>query len=72
MIKKIISESNKLENAPYIGQVEELLKARIEMYRYLVCKNHKLIYSFDEQKERVKIIDVFDTRQNPIKIERSK
>lgn len=72
LIQKIISEPNKLKNNPYIGQVEDLLKARKEIYRYLVCKNYKLIYSFDEKKERVKIIDVFDTRQNSIKIERSK
>lgn len=47
MIKGIISEPNKLINAPEIGQEEELLQDRAIEYRYLIFKNYKLIYSID-------------------------
>ncbi|WP_445733745.1 hypothetical protein [Mariniflexile sp.] len=58
--------------ASFIGQEEELLKERKNQYRYLVFKNYKVIYSVDEQNEFIKIADVFDTRQNPPKMKRTK
>ncbi|MDP2112668.1 MAG: type II toxin-antitoxin system RelE/ParE family toxin [Bacteroidota bacterium] len=48
------------------GQVEELLKQLEEGHRYLVIGHHKIIYKHVE--EGILITDVFDTRQNPIKI----
>lgn len=72
LIKKIISEPNKLIQNPDIGQIEELLSNRNEEYRYLICKNYKIIYSIDKQSNSIKIADVFDTRQNPIVIKRTK
>ncbi|GAB1857424.1 type II toxin-antitoxin system RelE/ParE family toxin [Flavobacteriaceae bacterium MHTCC 0001] len=70
LLKNIITEPNKLIDAPYIGQEETLLKERKIQYRYLVYKNYKLIYSVDESDKFIKIADVFDTRQNPPKIKR--
>ncbi|WP_142783583.1 type II toxin-antitoxin system RelE/ParE family toxin [Changchengzhania lutea] len=72
LLIEIIDEPNKLIEAPYIGQKEELLKNRDIHYRYLVFKNYKLIYSIDGEKRFIKIADVFDTRQNPPKIKRAK
>jgi hypothetical protein len=57
---------------PLIGQKEELLKQREIHYRYLIFKNYKLIYSVDMENGFIKIADVFDTRQNPPKIKRTK
>ncbi|MDO7174099.1 hypothetical protein [Mariniflexile sp. AS56] len=57
---------------PLIGQEEELLKHRETQYRYLVFRNYKLIYSVDNQNGFIKIADVFDTRQNPPKLKRTK
>ena len=54
-----------------MGQIEILLKERKTTYRYLIFKNYKIIYSIDPKKRFIKIADVFDTRQNPSKIERS-
>ncbi len=71
LVQDIIKEANKLASKPFIGQEESLLKDRKENYRYLVHKNYKVIYSVNENDGFVKIADVFDTRQNPIKIERS-
>lgn len=55
-----------------IGVVDELLKTRAEQYRYLVSANYKIIYSIDQENRLIKIADVFDTRQNPIKLIRQK
>lgn len=69
--QSIIISSEKLTSNPEIGQIEELLQNRKQEYRYLVTTNYKIIYSIDKVNHRIKIADVFDTRQNPIKIERS-
>lgn len=72
LLKGIITSPNKLLKTPYIGQEEPFLVHREIKYRYLVHKNYKLIYSVYESNLYIKIADVFDTRQNPVKIERSK
>ena len=72
LVKEIINESKKLVKAPLIGQEEELLKKRKLEYRYLVFKSYKLIYFIDFENKFVKIADVFDTRQNPPKLKRTK
>ena len=72
LVMGIINEPKKLIKAPFIGQKEELLMERQIQYRYLVFKNYKLIYSVDEQNGFIKIADVFDTRQNPPKMKRTK
>jgi plasmid stabilization system protein ParE len=72
LLKGIINEPKKLIKTPQIGQEEELLKQREIPYRYLVYKNYKLIYSVDMENGFIKIADVFDTRQNPPKLKRTK
>lgn len=72
LLKGIINEPNKLITTPQIGQKEEFLKHREIEYRYLIFKNYKLIYSVDNKNGFIKIADVFDTRQNPIKLKRTK
>jgi len=72
IIEKIISESNKIISHPEITQVEELLLDRENNYRYLICDNYKIIYSIDSDQKLIMIADVFDTRQNPTKIKRTK
>ena len=72
IFQKIIAEPEKLISHPEIAQVEELLAGRENEYRYLVLKNYKIIYSLDQKKGFIKIADVFDTRQNPVKIKRNK
>jgi len=72
VVKGIINEPKKLLKTPHIGQEEELLKQREIEYRYFVFKNYKLIYSIDTENGFIKIADVFDTRQNPPKLKRTK
>ena len=72
LVKGIINAPKKLIKTPHIGQEEDLLKQRKIEYRYLVFKNYKLIYSVDTENGFIKIADVFDTRQNPPKLKRTK
>ena len=73
--RKLVFEINeavlKLQKQPNIGQREELLLDRKEEFRYLVCKNHKVFYCVNNDENRIEIADIFDTRQNPSKINRS-
>lgn len=57
-----------LENGPFVGQKELLLTGRMQEFRYLVCKNYKLLYLVNQDKNRIEIINVFDCRQNPQKL----
>ena len=72
VITKIILEPNKILSHPEITQIEELLLDRENEYRYLICDNYKIVYSIDSKQKRIMIADVFDTRQNPAKIKRTK
>ena len=57
-----------LEKQPYTGQREELLSDRPQKFRYLVFKSYKIIYWINEPKNRIDIVHVYDTRQDPLKI----
>ena len=72
LLKKLLTEPNRIVDNPEMFQIEELLIDREETYRYLICKNYKIIQSVDYKLKRIKIADVFDTRQNPVKIKRAK
>ncbi|EOZ97755.1 hypothetical protein A33Q_1728 [Indibacter alkaliphilus LW1] len=72
LISGIIEEPNKLLKMPYLGQEEEFLQDRNSKYHYLVFKNYKIIYTVEEESRLIKIADVFDTRQNPKKLKRTK
>ena len=68
--KQIITETNILSKFPKVGVIEDLLQDG--NFRYLISTNYKIIYRINYDKNRIEIIDVFDTRQNPTKINRNK
>ena len=72
LIEGIVNKANSLDFQHKIGQKEELLLDRKEGFRYLIFKNYKIIYWCNHEKNRIEITDVFDARQNPIKINRHK
>jgi plasmid stabilization system protein ParE len=72
LVDGIYNETLKLRNQPEIGQIEELLQSREQDFRYLVFKNYKIIYWINKDKKWIEINDVFDTRQNPPKMKRTK
>lgn len=63
---KIFRSTKQLVKYPNSGQVEESLAELNEGHRYLVSVNYKIIYK--KVNEGILITDIFDTRQNPIKI----
>jgi len=70
LISGIIDKTIGLDKNPHIGQKEELLSDRPQNFRYLVFKNYKIIYWINQNKNRIDIVNVFDTRQNPVKIKK--
>ena len=68
----ITTEVKKLKKQPIIGQKEELLESDPRDFRYLVSTNYKIIYWINLEKNRIEIFDVFDTRQSPTKMKRTK
>ena len=63
---EILTSTNHFKRNPYSGSLETNLEELNEGHRYLVEGNYKIIYK--EIKEGILITDVFDTRQDPIKI----
>lgn len=72
LIIGIIQKTINLKTNPEIGAVEEFLSERKEKFRFLVYKDYKVIYWINKSENRVEIADIFDTRQNPIKLKRNK
>ncbi len=68
LINGIIDRTIGLEKNPYIGPKENLLKEREQEFRYLVFKSYKIIYWVHLKKNRIEIVNIFDTRRNPEKI----
>ena len=72
LVVGITKEATKLKKQPNMGQQEEILNNSSKEYRYLVFENYKIIYWVNDETNSVEIFDVFDTRQSPIKLKRSK
>ena len=70
LVKNILKCSLQLEKTPNIGRQEESLKERNKKYRFIVEKNYKIIYWIDNGY--VVIASVFDTRQDPAKLNQIK
>lgn len=63
---QILKSTKQLKNHPESGQIEFNLKKLNQNHRYLVSGNYKIIYRIIENQ--IVINDVFDTRQNPDKM----
>ncbi len=71
LINGIIDTSLELDKNAYGGQKEILLENRIQGFRYTVFKSFKILYWIDETNKIIFISNVFDSRQNPQKINQS-
>lgn len=69
---QIVAKTVLLGSFPIMGVVEELLSDRPQGFRYLVSTSYKIIYWHNSKRNRIEVVDVFDTRQNPEKIHRNK
>jgi plasmid stabilization system protein ParE len=64
--RQILKSSKQLKNNPNSGPIEPNLKKLKKNHRYLVSGNYKLIYRVIDNQ--VLINDLFDTRQDPSKM----
>lgn len=67
---QILTSTRQLKENPESGSIELQLEQLKQPYRYLVCGNYKVIYRI--YSNQIIIMDVFDTRQDPLKIKRGK
>ena len=63
---RVFNSTKLLIKHPDSGQIEKSLKQLGESHRYIVTGNYKVVYK--KVKEGILITDVFDTRQDPVKI----
>ena len=70
--KEITAEIKLLINQPYIGKIEHLLVGSSKEFRSLIYNNYKILYWINLDKNQIEIWDVFDCRQEPLKIKRTK
>ena len=66
LVKELVAHTKILSSQPKVGQIELLLEGSAKEYRYLVHRNHKIIYWIEPAN--VFIAAVFDTRRNPVKM----
>ncbi len=62
----ILLTVKRIKKNPEIGQIELLLKDLNEQSRYALSGHFKIIYDCSE--DEIVIVDVFDTRQEPSKM----
>ena len=67
--KNIFASTRQLKNHPEMGQLEPFLMRLNENHRYIVEGNYKIIYK--KINDSILILDIFDTRQNPDKLDRN-
>ena len=67
IILKIQTDIERLESDPLIGQIEDFLVKYNLGHRYLLSGNYKIIYRVAE--DFIFIITIFDTRQDPAKMQ---
>ncbi|RAV29204.1 type II toxin-antitoxin system RelE/ParE family toxin [Sinomicrobium soli] len=68
LVNEIVDATIGIEKQPEIGQIEHILKHKEKDFRYLVCKNYKILYWINYPYNRIEVANVFDTRQNPAKM----
>lgn len=68
LVDGIVDTTIGVEKFPEIGQVEPNLKHRRQGFRYLIFENYKIIYWINREFKRIEVANVFDTRQDPEKI----
>ena len=72
LVNGIVNSTIDIEKQPQSGQIEISLIGRKEEFRYLIYKNYKIVYWINYDFNRIEVANVFDTRQNPIKMDEVK
>ena len=68
VISKIFDTGEKLKHFPNGHPVDTRLMNESVVYRFIPIWSYQIIFTVDEKKDRVIIVQVFDSRQNPDKL----
>ena len=68
IISEIVDATAILSEQPNMGVVEPLLVHHNQKFSYIIVKNYKIVYWLNVNQNRVEIANVYDVRQNPVKI----
>ena len=68
IISEIVDATAILSEQPNMGVVEPLLVHHNQKFRYIIVKNYKIVYWLNVNQNRVEIANVFDVRQNPLRL----
>jgi plasmid stabilization system protein ParE len=69
LYNKILDAVEILKTQPYAATVERMLIGCFEEYRSLIVENYKVVYFIKDN--HVLIVQIFDCRQNPLKLRRT-
>jgi plasmid stabilization system protein ParE len=61
----ILNRIRQIETFPESGARQETIRTTGKIYRYLVERDYKIIYSHQDEAQVAYIETIFDTRQNP-------
>ncbi len=67
----LLKTTQNLSEFPNSGKLEPQLLDESKKYKYIINKHIKIIYYINNQTNEIRIVDLFDTRQNPEKITRA-
>jgi plasmid stabilization system protein ParE len=63
--ESILDRTRQIETFPESGARQQTIKSTEKIYRYLVERDYKIIYSYQDNAEVAYIETIFDTRQDP-------
>lgn len=67
-VNALLKTIGSLDNLPFRNPIEPNLKDEVEIYRFALYGNYKIIYYIDSQNDTVVVVRIFDTRKNPDKL----
>ena len=66
IVGSILDSVFKLSAFPEIGKIEIIHEHNNKQFRFIIVSNYKIVYIIKDNL--ISIITIFDTRQNPIKL----
>ncbi|TVQ44499.1 MAG: type II toxin-antitoxin system RelE/ParE family toxin [Saprospirales bacterium] len=68
LVSGIVERTLGIVNQPKIGAIEQNLLHRDKEFRFIIFKNYKIVYWINYGRNRIEIANIFDTRQDPEKL----
>lgn len=68
LVSGIVERTLGIVNQPKLGAIEQSLLHQDKEFRYIIFKNYKIVYWINHEFNRIEIANIFDTRQDPEKL----